>query len=825
MEQVARYRLVALLGEGGMGRVHLARTASGRLVAVKTVHEHLAADPQFRERFRRETLAARAVSGPFTAAVLDADPDAVRPWLATEFCAGPTLTETAGALGPLDAGPLAGLGAALAEALASIHRAGLVHRDLKPSNVILTRGGPKVLDFGIARRAADETLTDTGEVIGSPGFIAPELLTADDEPSPAADVFALAALLARMATGRAPFGSGPAHQVLYRTVRGEADLDGAPTDEWRAFLASCLTGDPAERPTVAEVLSWCAQRSPAGAWWEREPVSGLVREHENSVAALVAGDEVEARDERDGDSGNGTMADAATAAPAPAADAHAGAGADPTAVPDSGPDPTPADAIPTPADAAPGPATPATATTTATTPADAVPYRPRPAVPPQDAVPYDRTPGRGPTRRRLLAFGGAALVAGGGVGGAALLRLTEKDDPTGSRRPAPPPGTRWTRGRPLWTRTVGELGHTGRVLRHGSALLITDEAAVTALDAATGAVRWRYPARDVTAVRPLGELVHLLRSGLLFAPELLTLDARTGNRRWSAVPVRPIAARTSDAPDGQSAFFAVDGATTALVTYASDATRWEKRTLGERPWRAYGFDSRTGRARWFHEGTRAAVTGIDAAGGRLAVGLRPPTRSGAPAEEPLFVLRISGATPVRESEIPGGAAYPHAHPGASGTRYYASGGRVVPVDLATRRTAWRRKLDGSPTVTPTAIGGAVYAATPDGVTALDARSGRIRWSRTDIGRLDGDDGSSVEADGPPLVADGTLYASGPQPGGGEKAGEGARWGVHALDPARNRRLWSVPVEADGALRAAAGGGLLHVCVGGTVQTFTGPESA
>ncbi|WP_258047078.1 serine/threonine-protein kinase, partial [Streptomyces sp. SM13] len=359
MEQVARYRLVALLGEGGMGRVHLARTASGRLVAVKTVHEHLAADPQFRERFRRETLAARAVAGPFTAAVLDADPGAVRPWLATEFCAGPTLTETAGALGPLDAGPLAGLGAALAEALASIHRAGLVHRDLKPSNVLLTRGGPKVLDFGIARRAADETLTDTGEVIGSPGFIAPELLTADDEPSPAADVFALAALLARMATGRAPFGSGPAHQVLYRTVRGEADLDGAPTDEWRAFLASCLTGDPAERPTVAEVLSWCAQRSPAGAWWERDPVSGLVRDHENSVAALVAGDRPEARD-------RGARADAATAVPSPA-DTDTDAGADPTAVPDPGPDPAPADAIPTPADAAPGPATPAPATT----PADA----------------------------------------------------------------------------------------------------------------------------------------------------------------------------------------------------------------------------------------------------------------------------------------------------------------------------------------------------------------------------------------------------------------------------------------------------------------------
>ncbi|MFJ9891568.1 PQQ-binding-like beta-propeller repeat protein [Streptomyces sp. NPDC091287] len=795
MEQVAGYRLVALLGEGGMGRVHLARTASGRLAAVKTVHEHLAADPLFRERFRRETLAARAVAGPFTAAVLDAGPDAVRPWLATEFCAGPTLTQAAKALGPLGAGPLAGLGAALAEALASIHRAGLVHRDLKPSNVVLTRGGPKVLDFGIARRAADETLTSTGEVIGSPGFIAPELLTADDEPSPAADVFALAALLARMTTGRPPFGSGPAHQVLYRTMRGEADLDGSPTGEWRAFLASCLTGDPAGRPTVADVLDWCAARSPADAWWERDPVAGLVRDHENRVAALVA------------DAANGSPDDAGTSAAAD--DAHeAGTPADT------------ADAGTAPADAVPAPS-PTGATRT---PADAVPYRTRPVGEPRDAVPYDGEPGQGPGRRRLLAFGGAAFMTGGGLlGGAALLRRTEKDDPTGDRGASPAPKTRWARGRLLWTRTVGDLGSSGRVLRHGGALLVTDAAAVTALDAATGAVRWRYPARDVTAVRPVGDQVNLLLSGLLFEPELLALDARTGNRRWSALPDRPTGARTSTAPDGQSAFFTVDGGTTALVSYASDASLWTKRSLGDRPWRAYGFDSRTGEALWFHEGTRAAVTGIDAAGGRLAVGLRLPTRSGAPAEEPLFVLRTSGAAPRPEPEIPGGAPYPHAHPGASGTRYYARGGRVVAVDLAARRTVWRRALEGSPTVTPAATGGVVHAATPGGVTALDAQSGRVRWRRPDVGRL-ASDGGGID-DGPPLVADGTLYATGPEPGHENKSGEGAFWGVHALDALRERRLWSVPVEEDGPFLAAAGGGLLHVCAGGAVQTFTGPESA
>lgn len=792
---VAGYRIVALLGEGGMGRVHLARTASGRLAAVKTVHEHLAADPLFRERFRRETLAARAVAGPFTAAVLNSGPDAVRPWLATEFCAGPTLTQAARALGPLRAGPLAGLGAALAEALASIHRAGLVHRDLKPSNVVLTRGGPKVLDFGIARRAADETLTGTGEVIGSPGFIAPELLAADDEPSPAADVFALAALLARMATGRPPFGSGPAHQVLYRTMRGEADLDGAPTGEWRAFLGSCLTGDPAGRPAVADVLDWCAERSPADAWWERNPVAGLVRDHENRVAALVA------------DAANTSLDDAGT--PAGADDVHE-AGT-PVGAADTGS--TPADAVPAPS-----------STGAKHPPADAVPHRTRPVVEPRDAVPHDGEPGRGPDRRRLLAFGGAALLTVGGLlGGAALLRRTEQDGPTGDRGASPAPKARWARGRLLWTRTVGGLGPSGRVLRHGGALLVTDAAAVTALDAATGAVRWRFPARDVTAVRPLGDQVHLLLSGLLFAPELLVLDARTGNRRWSALPDRPPGTRTSTAPDGPSAFLAFDGGTTALVSYASDASLWTKRSLGDRPWRAYGFDSRTGEAPWFHEGTRAAVTGIDAAGGRLAVGLRLPTRSAAPAEEPLFVLRTTGAAPRPEPEIPGGAPYPHAHPGASGTRYYARGSRVVAIDLAARRTAWHRAIEGAPTVTPTATGGVVHAATGGGVTALDARNGRVRWKRRDVGRLASDDGGI--GSGPPLVADGALYATGPEPGREERPGEGAFWGVHALDALRERRLWSVPVEEDGPFVAAAGGGLLHVCAGGTLHTFTGPESA
>ncbi|WP_241965336.1 protein kinase domain-containing protein [Streptomyces sp. MH60] len=162
-----------------MGRVHLARSASGWPVAVKTVHRHLASVPEFRERSRRETAAARAVTGGYTAAVLDTGPGDEPPWMAVEFCAGPGLPEAVAAHGPLGSGDLAALAAALAEALAAVHAAGLVHRDVKPSNVLISRHGPKVIDFGIAKSAADESLTADSEAVGSPGFIAPEQLAGD----------------------------------------------------------------------------------------------------------------------------------------------------------------------------------------------------------------------------------------------------------------------------------------------------------------------------------------------------------------------------------------------------------------------------------------------------------------------------------------------------------------------------------------------------------------------------------------------------------------------------------------------------------------------
>jgi serine/threonine protein kinase len=150
-ERVGHYRLLARLGAGGMGVVHLGRSPGGRLVAVKVISARYTADAEYRARFTREIDAARTVSGAFTASLLDADPDAETPWLATAYLPGLTLREAVGGHGSLPAPAVRTLAAGLAEALVDIHRAGLAHRDLKPGNIMLTSGGPRVIDFGIAR--------------------------------------------------------------------------------------------------------------------------------------------------------------------------------------------------------------------------------------------------------------------------------------------------------------------------------------------------------------------------------------------------------------------------------------------------------------------------------------------------------------------------------------------------------------------------------------------------------------------------------------------------------------------------------------------------
>ncbi|GGW98470.1 serine/threonine-protein kinase [Streptomyces noursei] len=264
------YRLLGRLGAGGMGRVYLGRSAGGRTVAVKVVHAQYAADDEFRARFRREVASARRVGGAWTAPVLDADPDAPVPWVATGYVAGPSLARAVADHGPLAEHSVRALGAGLAEALAAVHALGLVHRDVKPSNVLLTLDGPLLIDFGIAR-ATDGTasLTSTGVSVGSPGYMAPEQILGKGADA-AADVFSLGAVLAFAATGTAPFTGDSSAALLYKVVHEEPELGPELVGTLRESVVACLAKEPARRPAPEEVAARLAGEAGGGA-------AGLVR--------------------------------------------------------------------------------------------------------------------------------------------------------------------------------------------------------------------------------------------------------------------------------------------------------------------------------------------------------------------------------------------------------------------------------------------------------------------------------------------------------------------------------------------------------------------
>ncbi|WP_344576221.1 protein kinase domain-containing protein [Streptomyces lunalinharesii] len=255
---IGGYQLLGRLGAGGMGRVFLGRSPGGRQVAVKVVHAALVDQPDFRSRFRREVHAARAVSGAFTAPVIDADPDAPEPWLVTSYISGPSLERAVTDWGPMPTARVFALAAGLAEALVSIHGAQLVHRDLKPSNVLLATDGPRVIDFGIARVVEGSSLTMTGFALGSPGFMSPEQVNGE-EIGPASDVFSLGSVLTYAATGGNPFGNGHLASLLFRVVHDSPDISPVADPALRALISDCLAKDPAQRPTPREILTRCGE--------------------------------------------------------------------------------------------------------------------------------------------------------------------------------------------------------------------------------------------------------------------------------------------------------------------------------------------------------------------------------------------------------------------------------------------------------------------------------------------------------------------------------------------------------------------------------------
>jgi hypothetical protein len=274
---IGEYRLRAQLGAGGMGRVYLGLSPAGRAVAIKVVHPDLASDADFLRRFGQEVAAARAVSGIYTAPVVASGLAERPPWLATAFVPGPALDQMVTEHGPLPEQALWPLLGGLVEALQAIHACGVVHRDLKPANVLLAADGPRVIDFGIARAADGTSLTATGVVFGTPGYMSPEQAEGRGA-GPASDVFALGCVVAYAAAGTGPFGTGTAAAILYRVVHTEPVLDGVPPG-LREVIARCLAKDPSGRPSLRALSGVIAGMDATGpsavAFWP-PPVARLI---------------------------------------------------------------------------------------------------------------------------------------------------------------------------------------------------------------------------------------------------------------------------------------------------------------------------------------------------------------------------------------------------------------------------------------------------------------------------------------------------------------------------------------------------------------------
>ncbi|MFB7175453.1 serine/threonine-protein kinase [Streptomyces sp. NPDC056254] len=386
--RVGPFEVVGVLGRGGMGRVLLGAGPDGRLVAVKQVLAQFADDEGFRARFRREVTASRKVSGAYTAAVIDADPDAPTPWLASVFVPGPSLGAVVKAVGVLPEEVVRRLAAGLTSALAEIHRAGLVHRDLKPDNVLLAEDGVRVIDLGIARTTEGEAegetgLTRTGWVVGSPAYMSPEQAEGH-VLTPASDVFSLGSVLVMALTGRSPFAGTSTLKTLYDVVHTEPDLAGVPAG-LRDLVAGCLAKDPAARPSPAELRELIGPVTPAGRQWP-SAVYGMLAAQRAQIDGLLAGRPAGVDPE-----------------PGPAHDSEG-----------------PAEAAPAPE---PGPVrAPAPEGEAAAAAPTQGPPAPVPEVPPLPPAPPEETRPGGPRRRRVAALVAAGVLLVAGTGTALYVR-------------------------------------------------------------------------------------------------------------------------------------------------------------------------------------------------------------------------------------------------------------------------------------------------------------------------------------------------------------------------------------------------------------------
>ncbi|MFF7260613.1 PQQ-binding-like beta-propeller repeat protein [Streptomyces sp. NPDC008159] len=762
-ERIGRYRIVARLGAGGMGRVYLGRSPGGRAVAVKVVRAELAEDAEFRRRFAREVAAARRVNGVFTAGVVDADPEGAPPWLATVYVPGVALSEAVTAHGPWPQGPVLALGAGLAEALEAIHAVDVVHRDLKPSNILLATDGPRVIDFGISVAHEASALTRTGMVVGTPGFMSPEQLTGKPI-GPAGDVFSLGAVLTFAATGSGPFGTGSGHALGFRVVYEEPDLSRLPA-RLRPLVASCLAKQPDRRPTVATLLEQLAE---AAAETPEET------ETDNRAAAAEA------------DAGGGSTGEAVVGGRAAGE-----AGTHPPTRPGWLPVPVAASvharttvqgpAVPLPP-AAPLAPTPAPDPAPSRTP----PENPEP--PASGAAPAPASRAADPTRRRVL-VGGLGAVAAAGLGFAGW-RLADRDsakEPTGlpepSRRadasptPTPSPSPTAPSGVEKWKFITGGLVYASPIVADGVVYVGSETDFLYALDAGTGEPRWAFETGGNVNAEPA------VADGTVYVPSedgcLYAVDADTGKQRWK---FRTGKGRSSPPTVADGLVYVGGG---GRLPKGIGATYRDNQDG-----HVYAIDSGTGAQRWkYTTSSRVEEAPTVADGAVYACALRGTAYA------------LDAATGKRRWEFTTGGLLGSAVAVADGVVYLSSeDGHVYALDAATGDRRWKFTAEKYVSA-PTVVDGTVYLGGGDGeLTAVDARTGKRRW-RTRIGK--------EPFVGAPTVVDGVAYTG---------SGDGK---LYAVDADTGGKRWTFPTGSPvGATPAFADGVLYLSSVNGVVYAVT-----
>ncbi|MFF8863441.1 PQQ-binding-like beta-propeller repeat protein [Streptomyces sp. NPDC015139] len=739
------YRIVDRLGAGGMGVVYRARAGSGREVAVKVVHAQYAEDPVFRARFRQEIAAVRKVSGAFTAPVVDADPEAPRPWMATQYVPGRPLSARVRDDGPLAGAELRRLVLGLVEALRDIHRAGVVHRDLKPANVLMAEDGPRVIDFGISRAAENQALTETGHMMGTPPFMSPEQLADARSVGPASDVFSLAALVVFAATGRGPFDADSPYLTAYRVMSEEPDLTGV-AEPLRAVLSRCLVKRGAARPGLDTLAAEFAAALPEPA--AAEPPTVPHRRADPEPTRPPAAD------------------------PAASVPYRARAVADPDAVPPEAAADAPARRrrglrmplavgvagvllaaltayliAPFQSGARPGagPSPGATATRWGALPDGWRPWRTTVYAVAAHGVKRSSGPADGPGRggQPSCALSGGAVYCGGS--GTLPIRVDAVTGRTVWRAGTQPPGIG------LDHYDSGVVGvHEGVVLVRESVLNAAGNdttATVAAFAAADGRRLWSRPTRD-------GNASAALVGGLVLVPDGPTVTARSprdGSARWS-MPV----------PAGHHCDFL--GAGGGLY---ADCTGYHTPSGAQR--RLIAVDPADGSARRLPAAPPVTADYAGTLDGRLVYAARrsvDPTVQDNPYTRVEVIDPRTGARGSRAlgDEYRGRAAMAHGV-----LCFAASDGRTTAVSPVTGRQVWRTATTLEQPAAPVADGrSSVFLASASGrVAALDARTGHRLWeSYPRAGTVVSGDYHSPEllVNGGALVVttpDGTLFTLDP----------------------------------------------------------------